>query len=129
MIEQLAAADFDKQYVYKKYTNKKFLRASTFARDWARTHVTEDGEYIHDRQQELHTDDRPILRRSCLLITASLKSRLFVKGNSLVSRLHHTTNYSFSRLHCSALWLSVHSFYHVLPCSVVVFTTFALNAP
>jgi hypothetical protein len=46
MIEQLAAADFDKQYVYKKYTNKKFLRASTFARDWARTHVTEDGEYI-----------------------------------------------------------------------------------
>ncbi|KAI5454581.1 B-type cyclin [Naganishia albida] len=44
MIEQLAAPDFDKQYVYKKYTNKKFLRASTFARDWARTHVTKDGE-------------------------------------------------------------------------------------
>ncbi|KAJ9101950.1 hypothetical protein QFC19_005032 [Naganishia cerealis] len=44
LIEQLAAPEFDKQYVYKKYTNKKFLRASTYARDWARTHVAEDGQ-------------------------------------------------------------------------------------
>ncbi|KAJ9125286.1 hypothetical protein QFC22_000242 [Naganishia vaughanmartiniae] len=43
LVEQMAASEFDKQYVYKKYTNKKFLRASTFARDWARTHVAEDG--------------------------------------------------------------------------------------
>ncbi|KAJ9108930.1 hypothetical protein QFC21_000252 [Naganishia friedmannii] len=43
LVEQMAAPEFDKQYVYKKYTNKKFLRASTFARDWARTHVAEDG--------------------------------------------------------------------------------------
>lgn len=27
-----------------------------------------------------------------------------------LSVLHYTTNYSFSRLHCSAIWLSVHSF-------------------
>ena len=29
--------DFETVYVYKKYANKKFLRASQFARDWALT--------------------------------------------------------------------------------------------
>lgn len=43
LIEQMAAPDFEKQYVYKKYTNKKFLRASTFARDWAKQNVVKDG--------------------------------------------------------------------------------------
>ena len=43
LIEQMAAPDFEKQYVYKKYTNKKFLRASTFARDWAKQNVAKDG--------------------------------------------------------------------------------------
>lgn len=36
LVDNLNAEEFDKQYVYKKYANKKFLRASTFAKDWAK---------------------------------------------------------------------------------------------
>ncbi|ORY35421.1 cyclin-like protein [Naematelia encephala] len=35
LCERLVEPDFESVYVYKKYSNKKFLRASTFARDWA----------------------------------------------------------------------------------------------
>jgi G2/mitotic-specific cyclin 1/2 len=35
LCERLTETGFDKVYVYKKYSNKKFLRASTFACDWA----------------------------------------------------------------------------------------------
>ncbi|ODN78951.1 hypothetical protein L202_04466 [Cryptococcus amylolentus CBS 6039] len=35
LCERLVEPDFESVYVYKKYANKKFLRASTFARDWA----------------------------------------------------------------------------------------------
>ncbi|WVF72679.1 hypothetical protein IAT40_007497 [Kwoniella sp. CBS 6097] len=38
LCERLVEPDFESVYVYKKYANKKFLRASTFARDWAQTH-------------------------------------------------------------------------------------------
>jgi G2/mitotic-specific cyclin 1/2 len=37
LCERLIEVDFESVYVYKKYANKKFLRASTFARDWAQT--------------------------------------------------------------------------------------------
>jgi hypothetical protein len=40
LCERLVEADFESVYVYKKYANKKFLRASTFARDWAQTNPT-----------------------------------------------------------------------------------------
>ncbi|BEI89761.1 uncharacterized protein CcaverHIS019_0211230 [Cutaneotrichosporon cavernicola] len=39
LCERLVEEGFDKVYVYKKYANKKFLRASTFAVDWAHTHA------------------------------------------------------------------------------------------
>lgn len=35
IVEKLAEPGFDSQYVYKKYANKRFLKASLFARDWA----------------------------------------------------------------------------------------------
>lgn len=35
LCERLVEEDFESVYVFKKYANKKFLRASTFARDWA----------------------------------------------------------------------------------------------
>jgi len=35
LCERLAENGFEKVYVYKKYSTKKFLRASTFACDWA----------------------------------------------------------------------------------------------
>lgn len=38
LCERLVEPDFESVYVYKKYANKKFLRASTFARDWAQNH-------------------------------------------------------------------------------------------
>lgn len=37
LCERLVEADFESVYVYKKYANKKFLRASTFAREWAQS--------------------------------------------------------------------------------------------
>jgi hypothetical protein len=39
LCERLVEHDFETVYVYKKYANKKFLRASQFARDWALTHA------------------------------------------------------------------------------------------
>jgi hypothetical protein len=35
ILETLAQSDFDKQYIYKKYMSKRFLKASTYAREWA----------------------------------------------------------------------------------------------
>lgn len=35
IIEKLIQPDFDQQFCYKKYSNRKFLKASIFARDWA----------------------------------------------------------------------------------------------
>ncbi|KAL1408728.1 B-type cyclin [Vanrija albida] len=39
LCERLVESGFEKVYVYKKYSNKKFLRASTFACDWAHNHA------------------------------------------------------------------------------------------
>jgi len=35
MMEKLTEENFTKQYVCKKYANKKFLKASVFAVNWA----------------------------------------------------------------------------------------------
>ena len=42
LIEKLTEPGFDKLYVSKKYSNKKFLKAANFALDWARNHCDED---------------------------------------------------------------------------------------
>lgn len=39
LCERLVEPDFESVYVYKKYSNKKFLRASQFAREWANTNL------------------------------------------------------------------------------------------
>ncbi|KDQ57168.1 hypothetical protein JAAARDRAFT_130975 [Jaapia argillacea MUCL 33604] len=43
LMEKLAEHKFDKQHVCKKYAHKKFLKASVFAVDWARSNVDGDG--------------------------------------------------------------------------------------
>lgn len=35
LLESIAAPGFDEKFVFKKYSNKKFLKASIFARNWA----------------------------------------------------------------------------------------------
>ncbi|KAF8591142.1 hypothetical protein K439DRAFT_1328105 [Ramaria rubella] len=35
LVNKLMEPNFDTQYIFKKYSNKKFLQASSFARDWA----------------------------------------------------------------------------------------------
>ena len=35
IVEKMCEPSFETQYVYKKYANKRFLKASLFARDWA----------------------------------------------------------------------------------------------
>jgi len=35
LVENLVEPSFEQQYVCRKYANKKFLKASVFARDWA----------------------------------------------------------------------------------------------
>ena len=39
LCERLLEAEFPDIFVSKKYSTKKFLRASTFARDWAINHA------------------------------------------------------------------------------------------
>ena len=43
LIQKLVEVDFQKQYVCKKYANKKFLKASIFAIDYARNNFEERG--------------------------------------------------------------------------------------
>jgi len=44
LIEKMNEENFSRQYVYKKYANKKFLKASVFATQWAKIHI-HDGAY------------------------------------------------------------------------------------
>lgn len=39
LVDKLNEIGFSKQYVYKKYANKKFLKASVFALEWSRAQV------------------------------------------------------------------------------------------
>lgn len=43
LVEKLAETNFHRQYLVKKYANKKFLKASTFAIKWARGAVDGTG--------------------------------------------------------------------------------------
>ncbi|KIJ51552.1 hypothetical protein M422DRAFT_26955 [Sphaerobolus stellatus SS14] len=43
LVDKLSSDDFEGQYVYKKYLHKRFLKASSFARDWA-LRATQDAE-------------------------------------------------------------------------------------
>ncbi|KAL4247200.1 cyclin family protein [Abortiporus biennis] len=43
LIQKLNEEGFHKQYVCRKYANKKFLKASVFAVDWAQAHLEEEG--------------------------------------------------------------------------------------
>jgi G2/mitotic-specific cyclin 2 len=40
-VSKLAEKDFSKQYVCKKYANKKFLKASVFAIEWSHVHLNQ----------------------------------------------------------------------------------------
>ena len=42
LVEKLTEEGFHKQYVCKKYANKKFLKASVFAIEWARSQLGAD---------------------------------------------------------------------------------------
>ena len=43
LVQKLVELDFSKQAVCKKYANKKFLKASIFAVDWARNNYEVEG--------------------------------------------------------------------------------------
>lgn len=38
ILETIAAPSFGQTHTYRKYSHKKFLKASMFAREWAKTH-------------------------------------------------------------------------------------------
>ena len=42
LIQKLIELDFHKSAVCKKYSNKKFLKASVFAVEWARSNFEEE---------------------------------------------------------------------------------------
>ncbi|CCM04313.1 uncharacterized protein FIBRA_06484 [Fibroporia radiculosa] len=42
LIDKLTEAGFTKQHVCQKYANKKFLKASLYAIEWARSHIEDD---------------------------------------------------------------------------------------
>ncbi|KAG6880124.1 hypothetical protein C0992_005831 [Termitomyces sp. T32_za158] len=39
LVEKLTESNFSRQYVYKKYAHKKFLKASLYAVEWAKSHL------------------------------------------------------------------------------------------
>ncbi|KAF7327887.1 Cyclin N-terminal domain-containing protein [Mycena kentingensis (nom. inval.)] len=46
LVEKLAERNFSRQYVCKKYSHKKFLKASMFAIDWAKAQVAGNGDAV-----------------------------------------------------------------------------------
>ncbi|GAA5982775.1 hypothetical protein JCM11641_007784 [Rhodosporidiobolus odoratus] len=44
LLESIAAPGFEEKFVYKKYSNKKFLKASIFARNWAKQNSALEAE-------------------------------------------------------------------------------------
>ncbi|THH12714.1 hypothetical protein EW146_g7432 [Bondarzewia mesenterica] len=50
LLDKLTEHGFEKQYINKKYANKKFLKASLFALEWARTQVATEGEGTYCRR-------------------------------------------------------------------------------
>ncbi|KAJ7052610.1 cyclin [Mycena amicta] len=46
LVEKLAERNFSRQYVCKKYSHKKFLKASAFAVDWAKVQVSGNGDTV-----------------------------------------------------------------------------------
>ena len=42
LVQKLVELDCDKSYVCKKYSNKRFLRASVYAVDWAHANFEEE---------------------------------------------------------------------------------------
>lgn len=43
LVQKLVEHDFQKQYVCKKYANRKFLKASSYAVEWAAMNFDEEG--------------------------------------------------------------------------------------
>nr|GAT60828.1 predicted protein [Mycena chlorophos] len=46
LVEKLAERNFSRQYVCKKYSHKKFLKASAFAIEWAKAQVSGNGNTV-----------------------------------------------------------------------------------
>ena len=44
LVEKLTEDSFHKQYVCRKYANKKFLKASVFAIDWAKSQLSKTAD-------------------------------------------------------------------------------------
>lgn len=44
LLQKLTEENFSRQYVCRKYANKKFLKASVFAVDWARVNIGSEGD-------------------------------------------------------------------------------------
>ena len=43
LVQKLTESSFTRQYVFKKYAHKKFLKASLFAVEWATTYAVSEG--------------------------------------------------------------------------------------
>ena len=52
IIEKLLEPNFEKLYVSKKYANKKFLKASVFAIEWARMNGPSEADQNDDLMLE-----------------------------------------------------------------------------
>lgn len=46
LVEKLNEPNFSKQYVCRKYANKKFLKASVFAIEWAKVQINGEGAAV-----------------------------------------------------------------------------------
>ena len=44
LVQKLVEEGFTKQYVCRKYANKKFLKAAVYAVEWAHDHFEEEGK-------------------------------------------------------------------------------------
>ncbi|EJU04667.1 hypothetical protein DACRYDRAFT_47339 [Dacryopinax primogenitus] len=66
ILERLTATDFENYYVCKKYAIKKFLKASVFARDWAKKHEKEMNRTIEMNKAIVRATTRRAERLMCL---------------------------------------------------------------
>ena len=53
IVGKLLEHGFEKQYVSRKYASKKFLKASVYAIEWARTNGLQDIENLSGQNDDL----------------------------------------------------------------------------
>lgn len=94
IVEQLVQPEFEQQYIYKKYTSKRFLKAAVFASDWAH----------HNVAQQAATEEPLTERRNSIAREQFIKSNIPHSQSCFILDLFQSRLKSYL-LHPTTYWI------------------------